>query len=658
MSESDVPKIPPSAPPPKSLPASPAELRTAIIELRGELKAQRARETLEGEIVRINPDGTARIRTDKGEVTVAPPRGRDLPPEGTKVEIEILPGTPPRQALIRPAPETAPQEQPAPEKPAAAPARPPSATQEPARQQQTNPAPQESAGTPTPKPPPAPIPGQAPRLAAQTAQSLSGSQAPAAPAPPPAIVKPGDALRLRLVPVPPPPPGPEQPATAATPPPPAPQNTKAQPRIQPPPLQIPPGAPPDADPAPPPPPATTQNQTVPAKAAIPAPVITAQAAATVPPETGGNAPPPLPHTAPAEKTVTPSPATPSALSFDTLDIRITAILPPEPPPPAAKAGEPPPPQSPPPEEEGAAAPLIATVADSGSERRPPAILIRLPGEPAARRFALPFPAANLPPGTRIAFRLLPAAPPAPPLPENAAPQTTAPAPIPLPAFAAGPPPPGYIPWPAFEELAQTLLQAAPQTAQTLAGTVPSPAAPARLPAAALFFIAAVRSGDMAGWLGEKTSDTLRRIGKDDLPARLLRDSGALQPRTAADPPGEWRSASLPLLWDGHPHRLSLHYRGEESNNGEEGNDKKSATRFIFDLSLRRLGAVQLDGLHREGRIDLTVRTAAALGAPMQQTMRRRYSRALEEIGLSGDLSFQNRPEFFVKIAPPKAGQRS
>jgi hypothetical protein len=66
-----------------------------------------------------------------------------------------------------------------------------------------------------------------------------------------------------------------------------------------------------------------------------------------------------------------------------------------------------------------------------------------------------------------------------------------------------------------------------------------------------------------------------------------------------------------------------------------------------------MGAVQLDGLHRpaekSGKLDLIVRTKAPLSGTMQQSMRRAYVRALEQTGHSGEMSFQHRPEQFIKV---------
>ena len=68
-----------------------------------------------------------------------------------------------------------------------------------------------------------------------------------------------------------------------------------------------------------------------------------------------------------------------------------------------------------------------------------------------------------------------------------------------------------------------------------------------------------------------------------------------------------------------------------------------------------MGPVQLDGLFKPARLDLVVRTETGLSDPMRQVMRQTYAEALRAFELTGELSFQNEKESFVKII--QAGQK-
>lgn len=204
------------------------------------------------------------------------------------------------------------------------------------------------------------------------------------------------------------------------------------------------------------------------------------------------------------------------------------------------------------------------------------------------------------------------------------------------------------PWPLMTEIYQTLAQTAPQTAQALSNITPNPANSAQLGPAALFFIAAVKGGDMNGWLGNRATDVLRREGRGNLLTRMTQESGLLS-RLAAEPISQdWRAVNLPLFWDNEIQKIALYYKHDHPKDDSD-NPQGKQTRFLFDLNLPNMGQVQLDGLHRTNRLDLIVRTEEQFSQAMQMDMRRTYTIALEQTELAGELSFQNSPEQWVTI---------
>ncbi|MBI4030762.1 MAG: hypothetical protein HY370_03735 [Proteobacteria bacterium] len=290
----------------------------------------------------------------------------------------------------------------------------------------------------------------------------------------------------------------------------------------------------------------------------------------------------------------------------------------------------------------------------------PVVSVRMPGMPSPVSFVFPFDAPNFLPGT--ALELIPQPGISPSYAPRAAalaasgkislfpPSFSAPFPAPTPPWPLF----GQFEWPALEELQQVIVQqqASLRVAQTIiAQTAPNAAHPARIPAAALFFLAAVRAGDLAGWLGERVTDALRRAGREDVITRVSRDFAGLN-KTSSEPLSQdWRGLALPLSWQDELHKMMLYYRRDRGSGDDEAGDIRG-TRFIFDLNLSRMGAVQLDGFHRTKRLDLIIRTKTPLAAVMQQAMRRAYAGALEQTDLSGELAFQNKPGQFVKIELP------
>ena len=73
-------------------------------------------------------------------------------------------------------------------------------------------------------------------------------------------------------------------------------------------------------------------------------------------------------------------------------------------------------------------------------------------------------------------------------------------------------------------------------------------------------------------------------------------------------------------------------------------------RFLFDLSLSRMGAVQVDGFMQSQRLDIILRTRTPLSPPMQRQMKQLYAGAMDKSRLTGELSFQSRPEQWVDFS--------
>ena len=205
------------------------------------------------------------------------------------------------------------------------------------------------------------------------------------------------------------------------------------------------------------------------------------------------------------------------------------------------------------------------------------------------------------------------------------------------------------PWPALTEALQ---QSTASVAQVLSNITPSPAIPAQVTPAALFFLAAVGAGDVSHWLGQRHIETLRRAGQSRLAERVGQDLQGLSRLSSEPVSQDWRAMALPLLWQDEIHKAVIHYKREEYG---EGQDEQAAggkqTRFVFDLNLDGMGDVQLDALFRPGRLDTILRTEERFSEAMHGEMRRMYTDALKLSEMGGELSFQNEAEQWVKILP-------
>ena len=190
----------------------------------------------------------------------------------------------------------------------------------------------------------------------------------------------------------------------------------------------------------------------------------------------------------------------------------------------------------------------------------------------------------------------------------------------------------------MDDVFQSFYQATPQAAQILGRIIPSPANGSSFGPAVLLFAAAIRSGDFMGWIGDKKMDMLHKLGKESLLSRLAGETSSLA-ANADTPATEWKSLPIPLLWQNEISKVMLHVREEPPEQNQESKD--GAARFVLDLSLTRMGDVQLDGLVRGKQIDLIVRTQAPVSGSMQDAMRVAYANALDGTDVFGEIGFQS-----------------
>ena len=278
--------------------------------------------------------------------------------------------------------------------------------------------------------------------------------------------------------------------------------------------------------------------------------------------------------------------------------------------------------------------VTGTIIGATAENLP--ILSVFLGTDISANYIIQTPVQNITPGTTVTLT--------PQTTQTAAPEQAVPfAPL-LPSLILTP----GTTWPVMEEIYQTLTQTAAPTAQAFSNVMPNAASPQQITPAAMFFIAALRGGDLSGWLGDKTIDILRNTGKGNLLSRLSQEGGLLNRLSADAPAQEWRSLALPMMHHNEIQKIALHYR-HENHDDDDTPEKGKTTRFIFDLALSRMGKIQVDGLFRPGRLDIVVRSDEHFSQAMQADMKRKYTSALGHSNFEGELTFQGQLDGWVTI---------
>jgi hypothetical protein len=215
-------------------------------------------------------------------------------------------------------------------------------------------------------------------------------------------------------------------------------------------------------------------------------------------------------------------------------------------------------------------------------------------------------------------------------------------------------------WPALRETLEVLSKADPAGTRTLANAV-LPQANGRLAATLMAFTGAVKKGDARAWLGEKATKALEALGRTDLLEKLEDDFKQLARQAAEVLPGEWKPYSIPFSDGTELHRILMHVRQPDADEvdeeaaGADGHGGR-ANRFLIDLTLSRIGELQLDGLIRPRRFDLILRTHMPLPPEMRHEIGKLFNDSVETLGMTGGISFQAGTQGWVAVQPGPSGR--
>lgn len=193
-------------------------------------------------------------------------------------------------------------------------------------------------------------------------------------------------------------------------------------------------------------------------------------------------------------------------------------------------------------------------------------------------------------------------------------------------------------FPSTHEVARPLMQAMPEIGPKLVSGL-------------LFFMAAVRTGDLRQWLGNRAVAALE-ARSPDLAARLKGDMAQLQTLLVDSPLQQWNSAMVPMLYQGQLEHARMFFRDDREGDAKARKKGVGEQRFIVEIDTSHLGEVQFDGFVRPGekakQFDLIVRSGVGLPADLQQQVRGTFETAMETSGMKGYLAFQQGSHHFVR----------
>lgn len=215
-------------------------------------------------------------------------------------------------------------------------------------------------------------------------------------------------------------------------------------------------------------------------------------------------------------------------------------------------------------------------------------------------------------------------------------------------------------WNSLSQIISTMpLTEASPLAQSLTNRIPGVNTPGQMSSSMMFFFAALGAKNPARvWLGPAVSQQLEKAGQGKLLTLLDNDMQRIFRLGADTPPGEWRPTLVPLQMGGEVSAVPLLTRqvpnedadGQKSNGDDDDTEKNTATRFIVELDLTQFGQIQIDGLLKQKKLNIIIRSKIILPSEMKQRIGGMFTTALEISGFSGDLQFRDnvRPDISVQ----------
>lgn len=197
-------------------------------------------------------------------------------------------------------------------------------------------------------------------------------------------------------------------------------------------------------------------------------------------------------------------------------------------------------------------------------------------------------------------------------------------------------------WP---DLRQLLTMPQPALAPTMAKLLPQFPSPGEHTIDKLFrFLAAVRHGTLIDLIDGDVSEILRHELREPLARRLVEDLSELRRIEREQPQQDWRALALPIFDGTHVMPIWVFFKGRRHQSEIA---RSQGSRFIIELTLSRLGPLQIDGLFRGRRFDLLVRTHRALPVAICGEIEEIFHRHLERSSLTGGMAFQVLAKFPV-----------
>lgn len=166
----------------------------------------------------------------------------------------------------------------------------------------------------------------------------------------------------------------------------------------------------------------------------------------------------------------------------------------------------------------------------------------------------------------------------------------------------------------------------------------------------LFFLSALKGGDFEGWIGKTAIRKLEDKGYSSLVRKAEGEFMSIARQWAeVAQPNQWQSLYLPMVIQGEVQQVRAFVKRDKKKNEEGEEENAEDTRFVLEMDLSQLGALQMDGLvqrkEQSLQFDLVVRSHQPLDAQLEHDISHIFQETAEITGYRGQILFQTTAHF-------------
>lgn len=207
-------------------------------------------------------------------------------------------------------------------------------------------------------------------------------------------------------------------------------------------------------------------------------------------------------------------------------------------------------------------------------------------------------------------------------------------------------------WPSFDMLAQELnSKGQEKLLSNIINKIPRPNT--NLASNLISYVNAVQKGDVVAWLGEKNITSLKSLSSKGLKISRTLDKEIKEiSKKSKSQSKNWSSIDIPFVSNNSVQKITAIFRRFDDQDFEGDTNRIAGKfgggiRFIINLDLSNLGAMQLDGLsfNQERRFDLIIRTKKLLPGNIPLDIQSIYKSSLSSLDYVGNISFSVLEEF-------------